>query len=246
VAYNGFEEMHFADPGRQRPRRDPFRLIYFSHPSKGLHTAIDIVHRLRAHDERYHMAVFGGARLWGESDGPAEDAEGVLNGGLIGQRSLASELARSTFSIQLQDRPEPGALAIVDALRAGCVILASPVGCYPEMILNGANGLLVNGNCLDDEPRRQAAGTILALQSDRERLKALSRGARSAPWSSDVMAGAWSRYFDWRLGEEAGRPESGCARCGATALDLGDGRHCTRCGHYARIETVDSGDDRHG
>lgn len=246
VAYNGFEHAHFAEAERELLARDPYRLIYTSHPSKGLDTAIDVVLRLRAFDRRYHLTLFGGARLWGQPEDGYVDTAGVLAGGLIGQRALARELARSTFSIQLQDRPEPGALAIVDALRAGCVVLASPVGCYPEMILNAVNGVLVEGDHMTAQARGQAVEAIRGLHTDHGRLERLSRSARSLPWSSDMMARVWSQYFEWRLEGERKRPESECARCGSTALALEDGRHCTRCGHYELLRSDGAGGGRHG
>ncbi|MCL4368308.1 MAG: glycosyltransferase family 4 protein [Actinobacteria bacterium] len=246
VAYNGFEEEHFAAAERESPAHDPFRLVYFSHPSKGLDTAIDVLQRLRAHDERYHLAVFGGARLWGQPEVAVPGIPGVMDRGLIGQRALARELLRSTFSVQMQDRQEPGALAIVDALRAGCVILSSPVGCYPETIVNGVNGFLVEGNHLDDEPRGHAAGLIRALRSDPGRLELLSAGARDVPWSIDVMARVWSGYLGWRLGADAQAPASACSRCAAMALSLADGVHCTQCGNYARADVDETGGDGHG
>src|SRR3972149_3498886 len=60
VAYNGFEEEVFRRAERRTPPRDRHRLVYFSHPSKGLDTAIAILGELRAREARYPLAVRGG------------------------------------------------------------------------------------------------------------------------------------------------------------------------------------------
>ena len=46
---------------------------------------------------------------------------------------------------------------IVDALRAGCILIGSPVGCYPEMVRDGQDGFLIPGDAGDEETQQRAA-----------------------------------------------------------------------------------------
>lgn len=234
VAYNAFEERLFAHRWPRRPpRRDPHRLAYFAHPSKGLDAAVEVVRRLRRFDPRFHLVVYGGEALWGGQGGRRRAEPGVIERGLIGQRRLLRELQAAAFSIQLQAREEPGALAIVDALRAGCIILGSPVGCYPEMLLDGVDGFLIPGNHTEEPAWSRAAEIVRALASDADAAAALSRNAQLVPWDSDTMARVWSAHWEWWL---AGRPagDGACPDCGAGRLRLADGWHCTGCARYTR------------
>jgi len=195
VSYNAFEPDLFRAAERSRPRRDPYRLVYFSHPSKGLETAIDVLRRLRAVDRRFHLMVFGGARLWGESELPAAAEEGVIRRGLVGQRLLTRELLQCGFALQMQARPEPGALAIVEAMRAGCILIASPVGCVAEMVRDDGDGFLLPGDHTRAAVRDRAADIILQLVEDRERATAVRRRAQCIPWDTDTMARVCRRFI---------------------------------------------------
>jgi glycosyltransferase involved in cell wall biosynthesis len=234
VSYNAYDESAFAH--RMPDSRNPFRLVYFSHPSKGLETAIEVTRRLRLEDPRFHLVVFGTEQLWGGEEKACPDVEGVFRRGLVGQKDLAAELLQATYCVQLQHREEPGALAIVEALRAGCILLASPVGCYPEMIVNGENGFLIDGDHRREQTRQAAAETILALSRDSELRKAVERTAQTAPWSSDRIAEAWEGHWDWWFGgRRPDRASEPCAVCGSTTLTLADGLHCLECSTYRTV-----------
>ncbi len=237
VTYNAFEEELFSKAEQSNPSRDPHRLVYFSHPSKGLETAVRIVERLRRHNRVFRLNVFGGHRLWGEKEAGIPEVEGVDFGGLAGQRKLAMELLKSTYSIHLQSRDEPCPLSAVEALRAGCVILASPVGSYPELIRSGQNGYLIEGDHESDMVADQAADLILSLQRDRHHLQEIRWNARWTTWESLTQARAWTGQWAWCLdggGENRTTRlnQGGCSRCGGDYLYLDDGYHCIRCSKY--------------
>ena len=241
VVYNAYEEELFSQAEDQKPVRDPFRLVYFSHPSKGLDTAIAVLKRLRAVNPRFHLLVFGGPGLWGQEETELIQEEGLRYKGLIGQRELASELLQCSFSLQLQEREEPGALAIVDAMRAGCIIVGSPVGCYPEMVENGRAGLLIQGDHRTNKTRDQAATTILGLVKDQNACASLRRYAQTVIWECEMMARAWTGHWDWWYSGENGEAISNgtydaqpCSSCGGRRLLLEDGYHCVGCGRYER------------
>ncbi|MGA9192451.1 MAG: glycosyltransferase family 4 protein, partial [Anaerolineales bacterium] len=146
VTYNGVVDGQYSSVDSMSPKRESHRLIYFSHPSKGLAVAAEIVRRLRASDEQYHLEVFGGSQLWGGSlDISSQDQPGIRFHGTIGQEQLARELELATYSLCLQDRLEPFGNVIVESMRAGCIVLASSVGAFPELIDDGVNGFLVKG-----------------------------------------------------------------------------------------------------
>jgi glycosyltransferase involved in cell wall biosynthesis len=109
------------------PARDSRRLIYSSHPSKGLAPAEKITRKLRERDPRFALHWFGGNRLWGGADEPLAPEPGIVYGGMVNQRHIAPEYKRSAFALQLQTRLEPFGITIVEAMAAGCLVVASPV-----------------------------------------------------------------------------------------------------------------------
>ena len=241
VVYNAYEEELFSQAERKNPIRDPFRLVYFTHPSKGLDTAVAVLKRLRAANPDFHLFVFGGPGLWGQEETEPQQEEGLCYKGLIGQRELAFELLQCSYSLQLQEREEPGALAIVDAMRAGCIIVGSPVGCYPEMVEHGRAGLLIPGDHWTNTTRDQAATTILGLMEDQVAGESLRRKAQAVIWECDTMARVWTGHWDWRFSDEKGEAASNgaydaqsCSSCGGRRLLLEDGYHCVGCGWYER------------
>ncbi|NIS81730.1 MAG: glycosyltransferase, partial [Anaerolineales bacterium] len=133
VAYNGFDEDLFQIAEREGLARDPFRLIYASHPKKGLDSAISILRKLREVEPRFHLVVCGGPLLWGEREEFSISEPNVEYLGLIGQKVLAEELMKSSFSINLQSIEEGFGMLVTESMRAGCVVVASSVGAYPEL-----------------------------------------------------------------------------------------------------------------
>ena len=239
VAYNA------ADPApvsrwslRPRPARDPYRLVYMSHPDKGLAAAIGVLRELRRRDRRYHLHVYGSARLSGQAEGAPPVEEGLTFHGVVGQAYLARALLGAGISLNLQAREEPLPLAAVEAMRAGCIVLASPVGGYPEIVRHGENGFLVPGDHRDEATWRHAADLVCHLAVEPTHARYLRHNAGRIPWSWTTMAWTWSGFWEWALGRAAGRPHAiaathlSCAECGGTYLALADGYHCTGCGFY--------------
>lgn len=220
------------------PSRDSRRLMYSSHPSKGLDAARSVAHQLREKDGRFSLHIFGGDRLWGGSDRPLAPEPGVFYGGLMNQRQLAQEYKRSGFLIQLQTRPEPFGIVLVEALAAGCLVVASPVGALSEIVKHGENGFLVEGDPADPGTKARAAEAILGVCSDGARLRAMRRKASREPLGWDKLAEAWVQHFIWLAqGRPAGSAlaaQSRCPVCGGEDLALADGVHCTACGLFRR------------
>jgi glycosyltransferase involved in cell wall biosynthesis len=239
VAYNGFEEADFAHAERRKPKRDPWRLVYFSHPSKGLDTAMDILCRLRAADSRFHLFVYGGPQLWGQEEQTLPSAEGVFYHGLIGQKELARNLMTCAYSINLQARLEPFGMVITESMRAGCIVLASPVGAYQELIRDGEDGYLIQEDHTSEVARSQAAELILQLHRQPDIVSYLQRNGCKVIWDTDTMVRIWEGHWRWWFeGEEpAGNRSGECPLCRGNQLWLADGYHCIQCGYYARGRT---------
>ncbi len=231
VTYSGYEPAHFSAAQADTPVRDPFQLIYFSHPSKGLETSLAVLSELREREPRFHLEVVGGARLWGGAEAAPVRAEGVHDHSLLGQHALTPLLLRSTYAMQLQDREEPYGLTVIEAMRAGLVVIASPVGALPELIADGVNGVIVHGDHRQPSVRRAAADAILKLHANPEARSALVRRGSAAAPDTETLARAWVQDWQARLGE-AEPVRVTCSNCGMIAHRLADGDHCTACGLF--------------
>jgi glycosyltransferase involved in cell wall biosynthesis len=233
VAYNAFDSKTNATIEASNIQKDPYRCIYFSHPSKGLSSALMLVKSLRKLDPRFHLTVYGGEALWGENSREYPEEEGIRYSGLVGQLDLAKEVYSSGVAIQLQSRQEPGALAIVEAMRAGCLLIGSNVGCYPEYIQNGRDGFIFDGDPTAAGLIDQVAECVYAIVNDKDALEYIRRNARRIPWSTNTMARVWIAHWDW-LRKGRSFSEFSCPYCGGGSLLLCDGYHCTECGRYHR------------
>jgi hypothetical protein len=236
IAYNGFEEEDFRNAHKWSKNRDPHRLVYFSHPSKGLETAINITQRLRKVDPKFHLLVFGGNQLWGQDESELPSAEGVDYHGLVNQTDLVKELMQCSYSINLQSRLEPFGMVITESMRSGCVILASPVGAYEELIRHGEDGFLIPEEHKSIEAREHAATIIFKLAQNPDAFRYVQRNGREVIWDTDTMVKVWEGHWRWWFAEKEASDglRDSCPVCSGERLWLADGYHCTGCGRYER------------
>lgn len=221
-------------PERRRrwwsPRRDPFRMVYTGHPMKGLDAAVELLRFLRREDPRFTLHVYGGRRLWGQTDEPSDLPEGVVWHGLVGQDALAAALLQAGFSINLQGLADGFGIAMAEAMGAGCLVVASAIGAYPELIRHGYDGFLVAGPHDAPETLSRAARLILDLAAAPDLAAIIRRNAEASPLPWSVVARAW--MGQWRRDSRVW--ETPCPECGGGVYPLADGYHCDACGWYAR------------
>ena len=222
----------FFTPKFAVPDRDDYSLSYSGHTSKGLEAALGILKCLRTYDSRFTLHVFGGSQLWGDVEIPPHKEPGLEYYGLLGQRQLAQELLRCSFSLNLQAIEDSFGMSIIEAMQAGSVVVASPLGAYPEILNHGVNGFLVSGAPNDPVLHRQVGKLIRDLVIDETRIGAIRRNAALKPLDWSVIASSLAHYWEWRL-YGTSLNEDVCVICKGTALVLPDGVHCTVCGHYA-------------
>ncbi len=240
VTQRGVEEENFDNRLVGEIPRDPFSLLYAGHPSKGLEAALAVLRILRQQDPRFSLQVYGGYQLWGQKDDLILADQGVANHGLIGQQELALKMQACGFSINLQARQEPFGVVIAESMRAGCIVLASPVGAYPEIIRDGFSGFLVPGDHTARSTHEFAAGLILQLMRNPDYLKFVRRNAVHSPLTWGLVAQTWAGHWDWfKNRNESGADEAvqymqGCNVCNGKWLLLADGLHCMSCGQYRK------------
>ncbi len=197
VCYNGLHQEYFEAADRNPPVRDPFAISYIGPPEKGLDACIGVLRRLRVVDDRFHLDVFGGDRLWGRAAAPPRDEPGLREMGLLGQRRLATELYKYEYCLALQAMEEGFGIAVQEAKRAGVIVLASRVGAFPELIQHAVDGYLIAGS--HDAPATQAAAAALVrgLAENPGRRIRIRRRARTTPWSWADAARTWTAHWEY-------------------------------------------------
>jgi glycosyltransferase involved in cell wall biosynthesis len=237
-----FVSYHGVDPAfLQRPllsnwtQRNLFKLVYASHPSKGLDAALGVLRILRAQEPRFELHIYGGNRLWGGAEqAPAPEA-GVFYHGMIGQRELSRELRTSHIALNLQDRPEPFGLSLIEAMASGNIVVASSVGAYPEIVRDGYDGFLIEGNHMAEAAWQKVARMALALASASDFSRFIRRNAQAAVRNWETVAQTWVGHWEWAMhGSERQVWADPCPDCGGPQLPLADGYHCASCGLYSR------------
>jgi len=145
VIHNGVDKRLFR-PYYRLLRRDPYGIVFASHPIKGLDKVIGLVGTLRKETSlNFYLDIYGGYKLWG-NDQPELNisSEGVSFKGIIPQSQLIKRLFSYNFMINLYDIPEGFGLIYPQALRAGTISIASNVGGVSEIIRDGYNGFLIS------------------------------------------------------------------------------------------------------
>ncbi|MBI4903230.1 MAG: glycosyltransferase family 4 protein, partial [Acidobacteria bacterium] len=232
VSHHGVIRRNFEDGWFGRRPRDAFRIAYATHPSKGLEAARKVLALLRAEDPRFTLHVFGGNALWGQAAKDEAEGQGVVYYGLMGQRELARQLRQCGSALYLQGRLEPFGVAIVEALAAGCITIASDVGAHAEIVTDGVTGLLLRGDHESEAVQREAATLLASLARNPGFGDVMRRQAQAAPLDWDTVAAAWEQ--EWS-GEAQSLPDSRrCVRCARNWALFADGYHCQACGFYSR------------
>jgi len=220
------------------PSRGPRRLIYSSHPSKGFDASREVVRLLRVTDQRFTLHCYGGNRLWGGAEDPPSTEPGIFYGGLINQRNLAAQYQRSAFLMQLQTRAEPFGITVMEAMAGGCLVVASPVGAFTELIQHGENGFLVDGDPADPLTVRRAAELIRTVSDNPALVRRIRRQASSTPFDWGTIAAVWESHLEWLMaGKKGQNPQAEwaqCVECAGNSLVLADGYHCVSCGYFGR------------
>jgi glycosyltransferase involved in cell wall biosynthesis len=130
------------------------------------------------------------------SDTPA-NAEGVVNLGYLRGAALWEQYSQATVTLVPAVWPEPCPTIVLEAMAYGVPVIGSRIGGIPDLIEDGASGLLVPPN----DPSRLAESMHVVL-SDRELRDKLGVGARgrSLHFDTDVVVPQLLEQYESVLG----------------------------------------------
>lgn len=218
-------------------QRDVFRLAYLGHPHKGRDAAFGTLKLLQTINPKYHLHVFGDERLWGGKAKGIFGMRGVKNFGLVNQKRLAQKLLTCNFGIFLQARLEPFGMTMIEAMTAGCIPIASPVGAYREIIQHGKNGFLVEGDYNSPDTWKKVSDLICELQNDVTHLEQIREYAKNWVLDWQDVVQTWEGHWNILLGNAQTadfQVTDSCNECASKMVRLEDGLHCFYCGNFIR------------
>lgn len=119
-------------------------------------------------------------------------------------RDLPEVLAALDCFVLMAPGSDESCRAVLEAMAAGCPVVAPRIGALPEAVLHGATGLL-----LDDDRPMGVAAALEALLVDRERARAMGAAARrraQAEFAPGRYAQDVERVYAAALARSGSRP----------------------------------------
>jgi glycosyltransferase involved in cell wall biosynthesis len=136
-----------------RRERDEKTLIFLGrmHESKGLHEIIEACRALKTEGFEFRFRAFGAGEL---KDFFAAEMTKILgekfhDGGIVSSAGKWTELAKADVFVLPSRYGEGLPMALLEAMAAGCVVVAAEMASVGAVVEDGVNGFLV-------EPRRAA------------------------------------------------------------------------------------------
>lgn len=187
---NGILQKNFAGNEVRKKKR----LIFTSHPSRGLHYLPAIFKTLKEKHPDLELHIFGGAATHARQ----EDVQWIrlfdqlktMNGcyvhGSVIQSVLARELMRSSIWIYPTHFSETSCISAMEAQAAGCVVVTSALAALPETV--GHAGILLTEQPGTAEYLNKFIVSVDKLLTDDALLTSLSKTAL-----------AQAKTFDWHV-----------------------------------------------
>ena len=154
VVPNGVEDPFQGTPPPLRGTVEdeaPLRILFLGQraATKGFHVVLDAVEALAARDVPVRLVVAG---AWGtpmDQRRLAPRVRGLVAGGLAEDRGILSGEAKvevfreADVFVLASTAPEGMPLAVLEAMAAGLPVVATPQGAIPDVVVEGATGVLV-------------------------------------------------------------------------------------------------------
>jgi glycosyltransferase involved in cell wall biosynthesis len=160
------------------------------HPQKGLEELVDAVGEVTGRTG-LHLAIAG--------DGPSRpalqariDAAGLGHRViLLGERNDVPELLAGASLFVLASRFEGLPTAIIEAMMAGCPVVATDVGGNRELVVEGSTGWLVPPR----DVRALAASIVRAMHADLDRIGQAGRRRAEDRFSASAMTSGFADLY---------------------------------------------------
>jgi glycosyltransferase involved in cell wall biosynthesis len=184
----GVDQLFFKEIAKQ-----PYNITYAGSPAKGAMPAlVRVLERLKSKVPQAHIHAYGGGGLWGWDNDqyrPVYDKlikSGVLYHGQIGKEEMPLRLGQAQIFLYPvgSHHKETFCLAVLEAMAAGCVVVASDSGNVKNLVAD--RGLMIAGDINHYMWSIEAVEKITKLFENPTLLEQLSSASRE-----------FARNFTW-------------------------------------------------
>lgn len=173
---------------RARGSADPLHVLYLGRldRQKGLDRLAEVMRQSKAERLNVKWRILGKAVMTEDAAALSPEVDAVLEPPVSRPADLAAAYAWADVVVLLS-RYEGLPLTVLEAMRAGAVVVATDVGATGEVVRDGVNGILLD----DKMALADSMAALRLLSTDRTRLHALSQ-----------QAFADRRDYDWLVATE--------------------------------------------
>ena len=143
------------------------------HPLKGMDVLCHAAASVLRHLPTVRFAIIGEGPQRAELEGLVRESRVEARVHFLGRRSDVAELLPAFDLFALPSRSEALPMAVMEAMACGRPVVASAVGCVPELVEHGVTGL-----CVPADDAERLAEAIVELASDPTRAREMGREGR--------------------------------------------------------------------
>jgi glycosyltransferase involved in cell wall biosynthesis len=176
------------------------------HPDQGTALAIEVAQR-----SSRPLLIAGPVQdkaYFRDAVQPHVDGTGITCLGPVQAAERDALLGGATALLHLLSAAEPFSFTVIEALATGTPVIATPLGCTPEVLRDGSSGLLVS----DVSAAVTAVGSVDRLERNACRDEALSR------FGTGRMVADYLALFDQILGAKSPRHPGSVQAVGSPGL----------------------------
>jgi len=207
ITRNGINPLLFGDTSI---KREKYRLIYSSEPTRGLDVLLDVFPKVRKDFPGLTLYIFSDYEFYGKPKGSAlSDDEckaifaktkqaGISNMGNIKQNELAKEFMRSYIFAYPTHFEETSCISAIEAQAAGVPVLTTRLAALSETVQDGITGKLIPGNSRSWLYTHRFIKELKRLLADDKEWKRMSQnGMKRARehYSWEMIAKEWLAEF---------------------------------------------------
>lgn len=185
------EKMKVVNPGvsqayfQNTEKKEMYNVTYAGHPGKGGMSALaPVIERLKPKLPGVKMRVFGGGGIWGWDNDQYRPIynklikSGIAYHGQIGKEDMVKRLNQAEIFLYpvAPHHKETFCLAVLEAMAAGCVVIASPSGNVPNLV--GDRGFIIDGDINHYTWAMDVTAKILELYQSPSLIDELSNKSR--------------------------------------------------------------------
>jgi len=208
ITRNGFDPLLFKDG----VKKEKYRMIYFSSPSRGLDVLLDMFPKIRKRFKDAELHIYSDYEFYGQKRGEGArehpeifkkiDQPGVRSFGNVKREEMAREVQKAYIMAYPTAFRETSCMAAIEAQAAGTVPVTSKLAGLTETVLDSKTGVLVGGNSHSLFYKWKFVNKVIELFENEDKWRALSEAGKSRmkedfTWSK--IAHEWDQFFKEKL-----------------------------------------------